>query len=193
MGASFISMAKMLKQLESSHQGVLKVQNFYRTKHFRFRSLNEAHACAQELASFCPNPAMAAMGFTEIFVNAVEHGNLGIDYNDKACFENQQEWLDEVNRRLLLKENIRKYVQVELQIMPDQIRVCVSDCGYGFDWEKFQNRKDVPLTSFHGRGILIATELAFDELIFMPPGNRVDCIIYQPLSNLPDIFHKHFR
>src|SRR4051812_8561162 len=42
----------------------------------RFAALDEAHQLAGSLANLCPDPAAAAMGLTELLVNAIEHGNL---------------------------------------------------------------------------------------------------------------------
>ena len=50
---------------------------------FEFRSLDDAHLLAGTLAGICPDPASVAMGLTELLVNAVEHGNLGISYAEK--------------------------------------------------------------------------------------------------------------
>ncbi len=107
----------------------LNINNFYSFKTIQFRSLKEAHDCAQTLALICPNPALAAMGLTEILLNAVEHGNLGIDFNEKASFKNQEDWLNEVNRRLLLRENIHKYVTVEVETNIEQVKFTIIDCG----------------------------------------------------------------
>lgn len=44
----------------------------------RFRRLEEARALATSLAQLCPDPQRALLGLSELLVNAVEHGNLGI-------------------------------------------------------------------------------------------------------------------
>lgn len=170
----------------------LLVPNFYWTKTFKFRTFNEARELAITLSQYAPHPALAAMGLTEMLLNAVEHGNLGIDYNDKAGFKSHEEWLDEVNRRLTLKENINKFVDVVVESTPSMIKFTITDKGTGFDWEKYNNVDKINRGNKNGRGILIAYELGFDELIYHPPGNKVDCIIYRPSSDLPTVFRHHF-
>ena len=59
---------------------------------FRFRSLDEAAALAALLSSLCPNPDMAAIGLSELLVNAVEHGNLGITYAEKSTLMSGGNW-----------------------------------------------------------------------------------------------------
>lgn len=181
-------MGKSIRDIQLSPEG-LHIAHVYTIKHFKFRTLNEAYQCVQTIAALCPKPALASVALTEIFVNAIEHGNLGITFQEKASFANQQDWLAEVGRRLTLKENIRKYVQVRLKVTLDHIKITVKDCGWGFDWEKFRTQK-VPISSFHGRGILLASEL-LDELHYLEPGNAVECIIYLP-SHLPNIFGHQF-
>ena len=53
---------------------------------FRVRTLREAHALAAGLSTLAVDPASAALGLVELLINAIEHGNLGIDFYDKpAC------------------------------------------------------------------------------------------------------------
>ncbi len=170
----------------------LNINQLYSFKNVQFRSLNEAHEYAQALALACPNPALAAMGLTEIFLNAIEHGNLGLNYNEKASFKSFEDWLNEVNRRLLLRENIHKYVKVEVETNTDQIKFTVTDCGYGFDWEKYQKGNNMSITNRNGRGIILASNLAFDKVTYFPPGNKVECLIHRSSYNLPSLPRHHF-
>ena len=53
----------------------------------------------------CPDPEAVIIGLTELLVNAVEHGNLGITYEDKTALNAAGTWDTEVRRRLALPEN----------------------------------------------------------------------------------------
>lgn len=145
----------------------------------QFKTLAEATTLAAELAAYTPNRSMAMMGLSEMFLNAIEHGNLGIEFSTKSMFASEKQWFEEINKRLLDSANINKYVTVTTEITPHAIKFTVTDQGHGFDFEKYQDIKNVPLTDTNGRGILISKEAAFDKLIYTAPGNTVDCIIYK--------------
>ena len=53
---------------------------------FRFRTLEEAKSLAYFIANCFPDPVMAVCGINELLVNAVEHGNLGVTYDNKKFF-----------------------------------------------------------------------------------------------------------
>lgn len=38
------------------------------------------------LANFFPNPGQVILGISELLINAIEHGNLGITYGEKTEF-----------------------------------------------------------------------------------------------------------
>src|SRR5258708_3286346 len=51
---------------------------------YQIRTLHEASELAHLLAAAHPDPDRVVVGLTELLVNAVEHGNLGITYREKA-------------------------------------------------------------------------------------------------------------
>ena len=51
---------------------------------FHFQTLKEAQTLALLLAQAFPEPDRVAMGLTDLSVNAVEHGNLHITYDEKT-------------------------------------------------------------------------------------------------------------
>lgn len=140
---------------------------------FRFKKLQEAHLLAEFLAEACPNPRLAIMGITEILVNALEHGNLGISFEEKSKLQLEENWLDEIDKRLNLPEHINQFVEVEYRRMEKTIEIKVTDQGEGFDWKKFQDPVNKTLLSTHGRGILLAKSLAFSKLEYSEKGNVV--------------------
>jgi len=154
----------------------LEVARLLQKGHFRFRRLSEAHLLAEFLAEACPNPRLAIMGITEILVNAIEHGNLGISYEDKSKLQKEANWLEEIDRRLDQPQHINQFVEVELTRTETEIRIKVTDQGNGFDWQRYQTGTHDPLSS-HGRGILLAKNLAFKQLEYTGKGNEVTCVI----------------
>lgn len=145
----------------------------------QFKTLSEATALASHLSNYTPNHSMTTMGLSEIFLNAIEHGNLGIEFRTKSMFASEKQWFEEINKRLLDTANIHKYVSVTTELTPHYIKFTVTDQGQGFDFEKYHDIKNVSLTDTNGRGILIAKEAVFDKVIYSAPGNTVECIIFK--------------
>lgn len=145
---------------------------------FCIRTLDEAQALANFLAEATPNPRMSVVGLSEIFINAIEHGNLGISYEEKTDLHGQDGWLEEVNRRLGLAENLNKEVQIFYKKSNKHIKLRVIDQGQGFDWQQYQDLDKNRALDTHGRGIIMAKSLSFDKLEYIGNGNEVECVIY---------------
>jgi DNA-binding response OmpR family regulator len=137
---------------------------------FRFRTVEEGERLALWIANACPEPDKA-MGINELFVNAVEHGNLGIGYRDKTNLVADGTWLEEVHRRLALPEHRHKFVEVALKRSPSALEVTVNDTGPGFDFRKYLGFDEERVFDNHGRGIAMAGSSV--ELTYMGNGSSV--------------------
>jgi DNA-binding response OmpR family regulator len=137
---------------------------------FKFRTIKEGEYLAVRIANTCPEPERASM-VVEVFINAIEHGNLGISYQDKGRYMEQGTWYQEIERRLDLPENKSKYVHALVQRHPEKLTVVVQDQGPGFDFSKYLNLDSSRLLDNHGRGIAMAR--AFLDLQYMGNGNKV--------------------
>lgn len=152
------------------------IVNCLLTAQFKFRLLQEAYAIANFLAEACPNPRLAIVGISELLINAVEHGNLGITYEEKTKLQVENQWIPEIERRLSLEENKNKFVSVDFTRLDTELHIRVTDEGQGFDWHKFvQPAEKSSIT--HGRGIPIAKNVAFSKLQYFGKGNEVLGII----------------
>ncbi len=137
---------------------------------FRFRSLAEAELLSLWIANSCPEP-YKAMDIVEIMINAVEHGNLGITYEDKSAFIEQDRWGAEVERRMALPEYAEKYVEVGVKKTDGRMTVMVEDQGRGFDFEKYLEFDPARACDSHGRGIVMTG--AHLALEYLGCGNQV--------------------
>lgn len=144
---------------------------------FKLQTLSEAQAITTLLANECPNPRLAAVGISEILINAIEHGNLGITYNEKTKLHEDAQWLAEIERRLTLPQNENKYVTVVFTKTQGHISIRISDEGDGFDWRQFQAIDSSRLFDNHGRGLIMARSLSFESMIYHGNGNDVECMI----------------
>lgn len=144
---------------------------------FNIKTLADAQNLATLLANECPNPRLAAVGISEILINAIEHGNLKITYQEKTKLHETAEWLAEIDKRLALPENRDKKVIVQFSKTPAHINIRITDEGEGFDWRQYQSLDATRVFDNHGRGIIMARSLSFENMIYHGRGNDVECII----------------
>jgi CheY-like chemotaxis protein len=140
---------------------------------FRLRDLKEARSLASLLSSLCPDPTTAAIGLTELLINAVEHGNLGITYAEKSRLRLDNTWEDEVARRLEAPQWRGRYVEVGFERADSELRFVITDQGDGFDASGYLDFDPARACDPNGRGIAIARKLSFSQIDFLGAGNRV--------------------
>jgi CheY-like chemotaxis protein len=140
---------------------------------FALRTLDEARDLAALLANAGPQGGKAVLGLSELLINAVEHGNLGITYEDKSKLNEEGTWEAEVLRRLALPENADKRVTVSFECEEDEMRFLISDQGKGFDWESYLEISPERAFDNHGRGIAMARMVSFDRLEYLGNGSQV--------------------
>ena len=140
---------------------------------FSFRTLTEARLLAAKLGQFCPDAMQTEIGLTELMINAVEHGNLGISYDEKTQLLTAGCWEDEIAARLALPENAAKEVTVSMTRASKEIRFLIRDQGQGFDCQNYLNIDPTRVLHIHGRGIAWANILSFDRLEYRGNGNEV--------------------
>lgn len=138
---------------------------------FRFRSPQEARLLAAALAQLCPNAGSVAMGLSELLLNAVEHGNLGISYQDKSSLLESDTWEAEVARRLASPEQADRWATLEFRRDADHLHFTIRDQGEGFDWRNYLELDPARAFDSHGRGIAMARMLAFASLEYLERGN----------------------
>ncbi len=140
---------------------------------FEVRTIAEARDLASMLANVCPEPMTAVIGLTELLVNAVEHGNLGISYEEKTSLNASGGWDLEVQRRLALPENASKRVLLGIERDREELRFTIRDQGPGFDWRRYLEVDPQRAFDNHGRGIAIARTLSFQGVEYRGSGNEV--------------------
>ncbi|MCP4106761.1 MAG: response regulator [Desulfobacteraceae bacterium] len=144
---------------------------------FEFQTLEEARMLTSMLSSLCPEPDRASTGLWELLLNAVEHGNLGITYEEKKDLMEKDEWKTEVERRMLLSENTSKKVVIKFESLEDDIRFLIRDQGQGFDWHPFMELSSERAFDPNGRGIHMARLLSFDQIKYIGEGNEVMAVV----------------
>jgi phosphoserine phosphatase RsbU/P len=159
-----------LREDLDSRKGALS--NLY-TGHFRFQTIDQAHDLAKLIALICPDPESAIIGLVELMLNAVEHGNLGIGYDQKTDLKVAREFTNEIIRRQSAPEYADKFVDVYVENGDDEITIKIEDQGPGFDWTKYLKFDPSRGTHAHGRGIAMAGLSGFSSLEYQGRGNKV--------------------
>jgi anti-sigma regulatory factor (Ser/Thr protein kinase) len=120
------------------------------------------------------------MSLREILINAIEHGNLDISFEEKTELQANGDYLQYLIERQKLPEYTNKYVTIEFIVNPSLISFRVTDEGKGFDSKKMLQRKkdDQEIqTLSHGRGIFMARDF-FDVIEYNEIGNSVYLVKY---------------
>lgn len=160
-------------QLQKTLQGNASSMQLLEEATFKFRTLDDVHSIAMLVASACPSSVRSMAGLFELMLNAVEHGNLGIGYEDKSTLNKTGEWENEIHRRQASTINENKYAQVNFLRKKDFIEITISDDGDGFDWKSYLDFDLHRLLDSHGRGIAIANNISFDHLEYSSKGSEV--------------------
>ena len=142
---------------------------------YRFVNLAHVESLVPVLASLCPVPETVAPGLSDLMVNAIEHGNLELSYQDKARLKWDGNWEEEIDRRLHLPEYAGRAasVRVERLSQPERIVFTVTDEGPGFDWTRFLDFDPERAYDPNGRGIAMARMISFSSLEYRGRGNQV--------------------
>jgi CheY-like chemotaxis protein len=144
---------------------------------FSFSTLAQAHHLAGVLAGLCPDPGSAAMGLLELLINAVEHGNLGISYADKARMRRDDTWDAEIVARLADPVLGAKRARVVCRRLPDSVSFVISDEGEGFEWQRYLDFDPERAFDPNGRGIAMARHTCFTCIEYQGCGNVVTATV----------------
>lgn len=144
---------------------------------FTLKTVEEANHLSVGLAQLFPDPEKVVLGIAEILINAIEHGNLGITYDEKTELNIKSAWLAEIERRQKLPENQHKCVLITYKKLPHHILLNVKDQGQGFEYQQYLSFDVSRSCDNHGRGIAIANSLSFDKLEYIDGGHEVNCYV----------------
>lgn len=148
-----------------------------RTCTLSLKTLHEAQDVAVFLATCFPQPDKVVTGLIELLMNAIEHGNLGIGFEEKGRLLAEKRWLTEVDARLAMPQHSAKTVDVIYQHKDDGWYVQITDKGEGFNWKKFWHIDPARAGEGHGRGIARARLTSFDKVAYNEAGNQVTAMV----------------
>ncbi|MBP9163149.1 MAG: ATP-binding protein [Leptospiraceae bacterium] len=114
----------------------------------------------------------------ELIINAMEHGNLGITFEEKSESLINGTYIQILMDRQKSLINSKKRITVESSLTPEKMEVIITDEGDGFDHEKMLARSmndDTNGILGHGRGIAMS-KIFLDSIVYNEKGNSVRII-----------------
>lgn len=144
---------------------------------FLFRSPAQARDIATLVANAAPDPGRIVLGLSELMLNAIEHGNLGIGYEEKSRLMREDRLAEEVARRLALPAAIDKQAVLEFERTATELRFLIRDRGAGFEWQHYLEISPQRAFDLHGRGIAMAKMISFDRVEYRGCGNEVLAVV----------------
>lgn len=112
---------------------------------------------------------------TELLMNAIEHGNCGISYQEKSAFlEKGGNINDLIKEKCFQKEIKDKKVYLLYNYTDEHLEFIIRDCGKGFDHKKMSYNPECEddLCRLHGRGIFLSKHYAA-KISYNDVGNEV--------------------
>jgi CheY-like chemotaxis protein len=158
---------QLRKQVSESCRGEIDLHPI------ELQTLTQAQEVAIRLAQFSAEPEKVVVGLFELLLNAIEHGNLEIGYNEKTRLLNNHQWMEEIESRLYSAPYRDRVVKVSVNETENDIKYIVEDQGKGFKSKFYMQLQTHRAADNHGRGIPFANKCSFERLEFFGAGNEV--------------------
>lgn len=182
------TIVKSAIRVQKRHRKMMEITDFYvqrrkklkagmeklQSCEFELKTMAEAKEVANAISICYPQPRNMVGPCTELLVNAVEHGNYGITFEEKSGLILDGMWEDEIEYRMNMPKNRDKKVNVKLTKKIDSIELYICDDGNGFDPQPYMKLDPDRAHKVNGRGIYLAG-LEFDKLEYIGKGNEVVC------------------
>ena len=164
---------RFILDAEQKYHTAINTLGLMQNATFAFKTLDEARALATLASRITPAPENAFIGLSELMINAIEHGNLGITYDEKSQLNEEGKWQETVEKRLLAPVNKHKAATLQINVTEEFVSYLVTDEGPGFEWQKYLKFDPDRALDSHGRGIAMANVMCFDQLEYQGNGNQV--------------------
>ncbi|HQP49864.1 MAG TPA: PAS domain S-box protein [Spirochaetota bacterium] len=121
---------------------------------------------------------MVRLGLRETIINAIEHGNFEITFDEKSEAKYFSAYINLIAERRMLPGHAGKKVFIDYHLTPERVRYIIRDQGNGFSYNDFLNttqQKTDEIPIHHGRGIALTLK-SFDTVHYNDQGNEVTLI-----------------
>jgi DNA-binding response OmpR family regulator len=112
------------------------------------------------------------IGIEEMITNAIEHGSLGISFEEKSQAIREGRLAELVSARTEEARRAGRKIFVTSRLSSELFEVIIRDEGQGFDWRKLPAVSPENLLAYNGRGIFL-TKIYFDDVEYNEEGNQV--------------------
>lgn len=134
----------------------------------------------RSLSNFVDRSIIVSLRYAlyEVFINAIEHGNLNISFKEKSLVLENEEYIDLLKERSKNPQYAKRSVRIKVHITPEKAEYWICDEGEGFDFEKIMEMDPDEINSRatpHGRGLLIVRSI-FDTVEFLENGRTAHLI-----------------
>lgn len=180
VGTAIQDYTSLLALKERLMQNRLSMKHLNKAE-FSFQTIEEGMTIVNLLAHMSRDPMKTGIGLKELVVNAIEHGNLQITYNEKSQLLREDRWEEEIERRQNLPNFKRKRASLYVEKVLDQeegssfLEITIRDQGEGFQWEEYIGFSMDRIYDLHGRGILMARN-SFSKLDYKERGRTVSVL-----------------
>lgn len=176
-----VSVHRELRMAEAGLRGLVQ-----ETRHFSFRSdeLDIPSMVMHLTDRLIPlgfaepgNLDVLAMAYHEALVNALEHGNLGMDSSLKGDFiTGHDAYAALLHGRLEDPLYASRRIEVLVRTTPEVYSVTIIDDGPGFDYRDVTHISERNLSKQCGRGLAMI-RMVMDEVIHNDKGNEVRLVL----------------
>lgn len=122
------------------------------------------------------------LGLAELLTNAIEHGNLGITYQEKNETTEHGSFHKLIENRLSQERTKYLNTNVKLSLSSSKLEFIITDSGNGFNYHKLDGMDNEIISiedilKLHGRGIRMA-KMYYDSIVYSGKGNVVTLTKY---------------
>jgi len=167
-----------VQQVDSLLQYFIKEEQEYSIDNYLLVAEDMSNRITRNLEKFLKDDEvnLIKIALREIIINAIEHGNLGLSFDEKTEAMMNGTYFQLITQRKNDKKNLNKKVHLYYALDHNSVVYKIDDCGNGFDFQKYlsddysenQDLQTVP----HGRGLIMARTV-FDSIEFNEKGNSV--------------------
>ncbi|KAJ8136333.1 hypothetical protein OY671_010454, partial [Metschnikowia pulcherrima] len=150
-----------------------EAQASIRNVEYSFVTLDDIASSVPVSADMCPVPDVVAPGLSDSMVNAVEHGNSGVSYQEKSSLKWEGDWEGEIQRRRASPQFSGRFATVRVERDARSSTFTITDQGAGFVWDKFSSFDPDRAFDPNGRGIAMARMMSFASSEYQGKGNVV--------------------
>jgi len=166
---------------DALHRLVEKEYQKYRIGNFITTAEEVTHRITENLVRYMDQQKVLFLrvALREIIINSIEHGNLGITFEEKTAAMREGRYINMISERQNDPKYIDKKIGIAYTLTNKMVRYCITDEGNGFDYNTAldgdisNEANEYSLT--HGRGIIIAKNI-FDRISFRNNGSSVELI-----------------